>query len=148
MRAVAASVALSCLTAAAIAQDTPALKDIPDLKGAWMQNGERGGMVRQGNRWEHGAPPTNGEVVFGNPLTWTLTIERQEGAAFSGTWASQNHTDPMVGVVSADGKTLYLADDNGSMHGELRGPDQMEICRSLAEPDRMLAFCRLFARRR
>jgi len=54
----------------------------------------------------------------------------------------------MVGAVSADGKRLYLADDNGPMQGEWRGPDQMEICRSLAEPDRMLAFCRIFERRR
>jgi len=54
----------------------------------------------------------------------------------------------MVGAVSADGKRLHLADDNGPMHGELHGPDKMEICRSLAEPDRMLAFCRIFERRR
>jgi hypothetical protein len=62
--------------------------------------------------------------------------------------ASQNNTDAIVGAVSADRKRLHLADDNGSMQGELRGPDQMEICRSLAEPDRMLAFCRIFERRR
>jgi hypothetical protein len=139
---VAAGMALSCFTGAAMAQD------LPDLKGAWVETGEHSGNVRRGNRWEHGMPPTNGEVVFGGPLTWTLTVERQEGVVFSGTWASQNHTDPMVGAVSADGKTLYLADDNGPMHGELRGPDSMEICRSLAEPDRMLAACWLFARRR
>jgi hypothetical protein len=29
-----------------------------------------------------------------------------------------------------------------------QGPDRMEICRSLAEPDRMLAACWLFACRR
>ena len=107
----------------------------PRPKGEWGRTEERSGVVGRGNRWEHKSPPTNGEVVFGSPLTWSLTVERQEGVAFSGTWASQNNTDPMVGAVSADGKTLYLADDNGPMHGELRGPDQMEICRSLAEPD-------------
>jgi hypothetical protein len=56
-----------------------------------------------------------------------LAVERQEEVVFSGTWATENRTDPMVGAVSADGKTLYLADDNGPMHGELRGPDGMEI---------------------
>ena len=141
--AAAAGVALSCLAgAAAVAQD------VPDLKGTWVQTGDRSGNVRRGNRWEHGAPPTDGEAAFGDPLTWTLTVERQEGAAFAGTWASQNRADPMVGVVAADGRTLHLADDNGPMHGELLGPDRMEICRSLAEPDRMLAACRQFARRR
>lgn len=82
------------------------------------------------------------------PVDLTLTVERQEGIVFSGTWASQSHSDPMVGALSADGKTLYLANDNGPMHGELQGPDRMEICRSLAESDRMLAACWLFARRR
>ena len=143
-----AGVVFSCLTGVAMAQAVPPPKDIPDLKGKWVETGERSGVVRRGNRWEHKSPPTNGEVVFGGPLTWTLTVERQEGVVFSGTWASQNNTDPMVGSVSADGKTLYLADDNGPMHGELRSPDKLEICRSLAEPDRMLAFCRIFERRR
>ncbi len=143
-----AGVAFSCLSGIAMAQAVPAPKGIPDLKGKWVETGERSGVVRRGNRWEHKSPPTNGEVVFGGPLTWSLTVERQEGVVFSGTWASQNNTDAMVGAVSADGRTLYLADDNGPMHGELRGPDQMEICRSLAERDRMLAFCRIFERRR
>jgi hypothetical protein len=143
-----AGVAFSCVAGVAMAQAVPAPKDIPDLKGKWVETGERSGVVRRGNRWEHKSPPTNGEVVFGDPLTWTVTVERQEGVVFSGTWASQNNTDPMVGAVSADGKTLYLVDDNGPMHGELRGPDKMEICRSLVEPDRMLAFCRIFERRR
>ena len=38
--------------------------------------------------------------------------------------------------------------DRLSAMRELLGPDRMEICRSLAEPDRMLAACRQFARRR
>ena len=143
-----AGVAFFCLSGIAMAQAVPAPKGIPDLKGKWVETGERSGVVRRGNRWEHKSPPTDGEAVFGGPLTWTLTVERQEGVVFSGTWASQNNTDAMVGAVSADGRTLYLADDNGPMHGELRGPDQMEICRSLAERDRMLAFCRIFERQR
>lgn len=130
--------ALSCFTGTAVAQD------IPDLKGAWVESGGRGGAVRRG-QLEH-QPSSSDE--FGDPLTWTLTVERQEGVVFSGTWASENRTDPMVGAVSADGKTLYLADDNGPMHGQLRGPDQMEICRSLADEDTMLAACRIFERRR
>jgi hypothetical protein len=150
MQNVAAGVAFACLTGVAMAQDVPPLKDIPNLKGAWVKTGERSGLVRRGNRWEHKQPPTNGAVIFGDPLTltWTLTIERQEGEVFSGIWASENNTDPMVGAVSADGRTLYLADDNGPMQGVLIGPDKMEICRSLAEPDRMMAFCRIFERRR
>ena len=137
---VAAGIGLSCLVGPASAQV------IPDLKGTWVKIGERGGAVRRG-QLEH-QPSTGGEIVFGDPLNWTLTVERQEGVVFSGTWASQNRTDPLVGAMSANGRNLYLADDNGPMHGELREPDQMEICRSLADPDTMLAACRIFQRRR
>ena len=136
----AAGVALSCFVGTARAQV------IPDLKGAWVKVPERGGAVRRG-QFEH-QPSTDGEIVFGDPLTWTLTIERQEGVVFSGTWASQNRTDPVVGAMSTNGKNLYLADDNGPIHGELRNPDQMEICRSLADADTMLAACRVLERRR
>jgi hypothetical protein len=68
-----AGVAFSCLTGVAMAQVVPPPKDIPDLKGKWVETGERSGVVRRGNRWEHKSPPTNGEVVFGGPLTWSLT---------------------------------------------------------------------------
>jgi hypothetical protein len=64
-----AGVAFSCLTGVAMAQVVPPPKDIPDLKGKWVETGERSGVVRRGNRWEHKSPPTNGEVVFGGPLT-------------------------------------------------------------------------------
>ena len=121
-------------------------QEVPDLKGAWVETEERTGAVRRG-QFEH-TPSTGNEIVFGNTLTWTLTIERQEGVAFSGMWATEKRTDPMVGAISADGQTLYLADDNGPLHGHLRGPDQMEICRSLADADTMLAMCRLLERRR
>jgi hypothetical protein len=137
---VAAGIVLSCLAGTATAQV------IPDLKGAWLKVEGRGGAVRQG-QFEHQGS-TGGEIVFGDPLTWRLTVERQEGVVFSGTWASQNRTDPFVGAMSANGRNLYLADDNGPMHGELLTPDRMEVCRSLADPNRMLAACRIFERRR
>jgi hypothetical protein len=121
-------------------------QDIPDLMGAWVETGERSGVVRRGQLEHH--PSTGGETLFTNELTWTLTVERQEGVVFAGTWATENRTDPMVGAISVDGKTLYLADDNGPMHGQLLGPDQMEICCSLADADTMLAMCRTFQRRR
>jgi hypothetical protein len=135
---VAAGLALASAIGTATAQD------VPNLRGAWVE--ERGGVVRRG-QLEH-QPSTGGELVFGGPLTWTLTVERQEGVVFSGTWASQNRTDPIVGAISANGRSLYLADDNGPMHGDLRGPDELEICRTLADADTMLATCRLFRRRR
>ena len=138
--AIAASVTFFILCGAATAQE------VPDLRGKWVKVEQRGGAVRRGE-FQH-LPSTGREIVFGDPLAWTLTVERQDGAVFSGTWASQNRTDPLLGAVSANGRDVYMADDNGTIHGELRTPDEMEICRGLGGPDTMLATCRIFTRRR
>jgi hypothetical protein len=102
--------------------------------------GERGGLVRRGQRFEH-LPTTDDKVVFGDPVTWTMTVERQEGVVFSGTWASENRTDPMVGAISANGRSLYLARRQRPHARRASRPDQMEICRSYADAERMLAGC-------
>lgn len=120
-------------------------QDVPDLKGTWAEVGDGGNVVRQGGPFEHTDPAGN-EPVFGDTRTWTLDVTRQEGAMFSGSWKSEVRTDPIVGVVSADGKTLYMADDNGAIMGTLRAANEMEICRALADATRMLAACRIFAR--
>lgn len=120
---------------------------VPDLKGAWVEVGEGGNLVRRGGPFEH-ADPAGDQAVFGDPRTWTLKVARQEGGAFAGTWESEVRADPMVGVISADGKTLYIADDNGALIGTLRGENEMEICRALADPTRMLASCWIFSRTR
>jgi hypothetical protein len=117
----------------------------PDLKGAWVEVGEGGNLVRRGGPFEH-ADPAGAEAVFGDPRKWTLKVVRQEGGMFAGTWESEARADPMVGVVSADGKTLHMADDNGALLGTLRSDNEMEICRALADPTRMLASCWIFAR--
>lgn len=120
----------------------------PDLKGDWVEVGEGGDVVRRGGPFEH-SDPAGEEAVFGDKSgTWTLKVARQEGAMFAGAWGSERRVDPMVGVVSADGKTLHIADDNGAMIGTLRADNEIEICRALADPNRMLAACRIFARKK
>jgi hypothetical protein len=116
---------------------------IPSLQGVWMQI-KTGEVVRKGGPFEHFPNPGN-EPTFGDPGKFKLTITRQEGAAFSATWASQARTDPIVGVISADGKSVFMVDDNGPMHGRLIG-DDLEVCRALVDPNRMLAACRMLRR--
>jgi hypothetical protein len=116
----------------------------PNLTGTWKEVGE-GSVVRRGGPFEHfdNAGP---EPKFGSPGHFRVSIERQEGAAFSGTWATEARTDPLVGVVSSDGRTLYLADDNGAMQGRLLDDGGLEVCRALVDSSRMLATCRTFRR--
>jgi hypothetical protein len=118
----------------------------PDMKGVWVEAGNSGQLVRRGGPFEH-ADPTGSEAVFGDPRTWTLRVSRQEGAVFAGTWESEVRSDPMVGVISSDGKSLYVADDNGPLIGTLRQGNQLELCRALADPTRQLAFCVTLARK-
>jgi hypothetical protein len=117
----------------------------PRLQGVWTQI-KAGDVVRKGGPFEH-FPNQGNEPTLGDPGKFQLTITRQEGAMFVGTWASEARTDPIVGVVSADGRGVFMADDNGPIQGRLIGLEDMEVCRALVEPNRVLAACRMLRKR-
>lgn len=119
--------------------------DAPGLEGVWTQT-KTADVVRKGGPFEHFANEGK-EPAFGDPGSFQLTIEHQQGAAFSGTWASKARTDPIVGVVSGDGQSVFMVDDNGPMQGRLVGTNEMEVCRALVDPNRMLAACRMLRRK-
>ncbi len=119
--------------------------ETPDLRGAWIEIDDGASVVRRGGPFEH-FDRSGDDASFVNPGRFTLTVERQEAAAFAGTWASTARTDPMVGVVARDGRTLMLADDNGPMQGRILDDGDLEICRALADATRMMATCRVLRR--
>jgi hypothetical protein len=121
--------------------------DIPNLVGAWAEIDDGARVVRRGGPFEH-FDRSGDDAAFGSPGTFTLTVERQEGATFAGTWASPERADPMVGVIASDGRSLMLADDNGPMQGRILDNGDVEICRALADATRMMAACRTLRRGR
>lgn len=116
--------------------------DVPDLEGRWTGAAD---IVLLSEEPEHVAP--SAEPSFPT-LQFTITIERQEGRGFAGTLASTRATDPLVGMIRSDGRRVHMVDNDGTLSGELIGPDQMEICRTEVTPSSMSVYCATFTRNR
>jgi hypothetical protein len=60
-------------------------------------------------------------------VPFTLTIDKQDGRRFSGTFSSARSTETVIGVISRAG-TIYMVDDDGYDSGTLLAPNRMELC--------------------
>lgn len=122
MAALAAFLAVSAFaipSTHAVAQEA-----VPDLTGTWSGQGT-GGVVFGKLGHQDAAP----EPRFKDrSVTWTLTIDQQDGTGLIGTWNSPNATERLIGVVRADGQTIHLVDEDTYFDAILRSDDEMEVC--------------------
>jgi hypothetical protein len=56
-----------------------------------------------------------------------MTIDKQDGRRFSGTFSSAKHSETVIAVISHAG-TIYIVDDDGCTSGMMLAPDQVELC--------------------
>lgn len=56
---------------------------------------------------------------------WTLTIDKQDGANFYGTKASDKGKETVLGVL--EGAKIFMADDDGTYTGKLTGKNTMIV---------------------
>ena len=115
---------------------------VPDLKGSWSGTAE---IVLLSEVAEHVAPSTKPSFPT---LQFTITVEQQEGHGFAGTLASARATDPLIGMIRPDGRQLHMVDNDGTLTGELLGPDEMDVCRTEVTPNSMSVYCATFRRTR
>ena len=138
---------LAALTAMPAASQTA----IPDLRGTWK--GESKSLVLGGGNPHHPAAQPDEPQLRSVPFT--LTVDKQDGRRFSGTFSSARSTEKVIAVISRNG-TIFLADDEegydrnaagaqsaGALlpacvvrlaHRVLRGADQAAIIRGTAQP--------------
>ena len=62
-------------------------------------------------------------AVFHSPLT----VDKQDGRRFSGTFSSPRSTEKVLAIISRSG-VIFLADDEGYTNGTLLAPNRMELC--------------------
>jgi hypothetical protein len=109
---------------------------IPDLRGTWTGQSET--IIRGRGNPHHGgdssAEPRLSSVPF------TMTVDKQDGRRFSGTFASPRSKEPIVAVISRTG-TIYLMDDDGYTIGTMLAPNRMELCYMQQAPDLHIASC-------
>jgi hypothetical protein len=109
---------------------------IPDMRGIWK--GESESIILGGGNPHHSpGQPTEPEL---RTLPFTLTVDKQDGRRFSGTFASPRNTEQVIAVISQTG-TIHLADDEGYTQGTLLAPNRLELCFLLASAAARVASC-------
>ena len=108
---------------------------IPDLRGTWKGNSES--IVSGGANPHHATP--SAETRF-STIAFTLTIDKQDGRRFSGTFSSARGNDQVVAVISRNG-TIFMADDDGYTVGTVLAPNRLELCYMHASPTARVASC-------
>jgi hypothetical protein len=94
-----------------------------DLRGTWK--GESESIVLGGEHPHHPSTQTNEPEL--RSVSFTLTIDKQDGRHFSGTFSSARRTSQVIAVISQNG-TIFLADNEGHSTGTMLAPNRMELC--------------------
>jgi hypothetical protein len=112
------------VTLAALAA-TPAIAQtsFPDLRGTWK--GESESIISDGGNPHHPGPSQSEPRLTNVPFT--LTIDKQDGRRFSGSFSSPRSSESVIGVITRAGNLLFV-DTDGYASGTLLGPDRLEAC--------------------
>ena len=110
---------------------------IPDLRGTWT--GESESIVLGGANPHHatGTPAPEPRL---SSIAFTLTVDKQDGRRFSGTFSSAKSKDPIIAVVSRTG-AIYMVDDDGYTIGTMLAPNRIELCYMRQSPAARVASC-------
>lgn len=104
-----------------IATPVVAQNPVPDLRGTWK--GESESIVAGSGNPHH---PGSSDLRLSS-VSFTLTIDNQDGRRFSGKFSSVRQTESIIGVISHSG-TLFSVDSDGYAFGTLLAPDRLELC--------------------
>ena len=129
---------LACIVTVALLAALPAAAEtaIPDLRGTWKGDSE---SIVLGGGNPHHTPAQSTEPQL-RSLPFTLTVDKQDGRRFSGTFSSARSNDPVIAVISRTG-AIYMVDDDGYTVGTILAPNRMELCYMLLSPAARVASC-------
>jgi hypothetical protein len=113
-------VTLAALTTATAAVAQTA---IPDLRGTWK--GESETIILGVGNPHHASTPS--AVPRLNSVAFTLTIDKQDGRRFSGSFSSARGSETVIAVISRTG-TIYMVDDDGYNVATMLAPNRLELC--------------------
>jgi hypothetical protein len=111
--------AFAALSAFPAASQTP----VPDVRGTWK--GESESLVLGGGNPHH--PQAHASEPELRSVPFTLTVDKQDGRRFSGTFSSPRSSEKVIAVISRNG-TIFMADDEGYTHSTLLAPNRNELC--------------------
>jgi hypothetical protein len=126
------AVAVGCLLTGSAMAEGP----IPDLRGTWTGTSES--IVYGSGSPQHAGTQSN-QPEF-RSVAFSLTIDRQEGRRFSGTFSSPKHTETVIAIISRTG-VIHMVDDDGIDTVAMLAPDRMEICYQHVAPGSEIVSC-------
>jgi hypothetical protein len=112
-------VVFAALSAPAAAQQA----GFPDLRGTWK--GESESIILGAGNPHHAAQPSTEPRL--NSVAFTMTVDKQDGRRFSGTFSSARGNDKFVAVITRN-NTILLVDDDGYTVGSILAPNRVELC--------------------
>jgi hypothetical protein len=126
------------LTLTALTAGTSAMADtaFPDMRGIWKGDSE---TIISGAGNSHHITSTTAEPRL-NSVTFTMTIDKQDGRRISGTFSSANASEAVIAVISRTG-AIYMVDDDGHDFGTLLDPNRMELCYLKQSVESHIASC-------
>lgn len=95
---------------------------IPNLVGTWNTE-VQGGVVLNGAK--HSAKTHHRGEFSSLKGEWIVT--KQQGRVLRGTFKSPRATEKFVAVIAMDNKSLYYADEDGFLEGQIVNADQINI---------------------
>jgi len=78
-------------------------------------------------------------------VAFTLTIDKQDGRRFSGTFSSSSGNETVIAVISQSG-TIYMVDDDGYIAATMLAPNRLELCYLLQSSASRIASCTEFTK--
>jgi hypothetical protein len=109
---------------------------IPDLRGTWT--GESESIILGGGNPHHAATPVPEPRL--SSVAFTMTIDKQDGRRFSGTFTSPRSSEKIIAVLSRSG-SIYMVDDDGYTVGTMLAPNRMELCYLQLSSTARIASC-------
>ena len=95
---------------------------IPNLLGTWTIQSE-GGVILKGA--VHGAKTHHRGEFSTLKAEWIVT--KQQGRVLHGIFKSPRATEKFVAVIAEDNKSLYQADEDGFLEGQIINNDKINI---------------------
>ena len=132
------AIGLCSLTATSMASDWP------DLLGTWTGT-TRSVIIGDGGHFSGGENSQNAEF---HEIELTIQWTNQQDGRYIGSITSPKHSEPKLGVVSRDHKTIFTVDTDGQSVGELIDDNHFELCymQTSSEDSMMVASCVIFER--
>jgi hypothetical protein len=129
---------LACISVLAVLATVSASAEtaVPDLRGTWTGESE---SIVLGRGNPHHAGKQVPEPRLSN-IAFTMTIDKQDGRRFSGTFSSTRGNDKIIAVMSRTG-AIYMVDDDGYTVGTMLAPNRMELCYMRQSPAARVASC-------